>query len=182
MDNTSSDLNLQCMCTSLDREKLFGALKGESGADLLTKYFSETHAATISDVPMFVDRRHMEKMKDITAAVEAVAKSDLFYEAVMASTPAIANYRPGALGVLMGYDFHLSPDGPKLIEINTNAGGALINAYLLQAQRLCCATVQDEEEIASQVENPAAAIMNSFLQDWRRQRGKRSTGNNRHCR
>ncbi len=170
MDSTPNDLNLQCLCASLDREKLFGALKAETGADLLTKYFSGTHAATISDVPMFVDHRHMEKMQDIIAAVEAVAKTDQFYEAVMAGAPAIAKHRPGAVGVLMGYDFHLSPDGPKLIEINTNAGGALINAYLSQAQALCCTTVRDEEEDERRTANPAAAIMQSFLQDWRRQR------------
>ena len=27
-------------------------------------------------------------------------------------------------GFFMGYDFHLGPDGPRLIETNTNAGGA----------------------------------------------------------
>ncbi len=67
----------------------------------------------------------------------------------------------------MGYDFHLSPDGPKLIEINTNAGGVLINAYLSQAQRLCCTTVEQAEVHSG---DPAAAIMESYLQDWRRQR------------
>jgi len=36
-----------------------------------------------------------------------------------------------ARGVFMGYDFHLTASGPKLIEINTNAGGGLLNAYLL---------------------------------------------------
>jgi D-alanine-D-alanine ligase-like ATP-grasp enzyme len=35
--------------------------------------------------------------------------------------------------VFFGYDFHLTDDGPKLIEINTNAGGGLLNAYLLAA-------------------------------------------------
>ncbi len=29
----------------------------------------------------------------------------------------------------MGYDFHLTPTGPKLIEINTNAGGAFLNSH-----------------------------------------------------
>jgi hypothetical protein len=40
--------------------------------------------------------------------------------------------RPPA-GVFLGYDFHLGPDGPQLIEINSNAGGALLNACA------CCA-------------------------------------------
>ncbi len=167
MESASNDLNIQCLCTSLDRKKLFSALEAETGADLFTKYFSKSHAATISDVPVFIERRQMKKMQDIIAAVEAVAMTHPYQQAVLAGAPAIAKYRPGALGVLMGYDFHLSPDGPKLIEVNTNAGGALINAYLSQAQRLCCATGQEAEP---QSGDPAAAIMKSFLQDWRRQR------------
>ena len=42
----------------------------------------------------------------------------------------------------MGYDFHLTPAGPRLIEINTNAGGALVNglhtAALCDPERLAC--------------------------------------------
>ena len=35
----------------------------------------------------------------------------------------------------MGYDFHLTPAGPVLIEVNTNAGGALLNG--LHTASLC---------------------------------------------
>lgn len=42
----------------------------------------------------------------------------------------------------MGYDFHLTPAGPRLIEINTNAGGALLNglhtASLCDPEKLAC--------------------------------------------
>lgn len=171
MDATSSnDLNIQCLCTSLDRERLLAALEAETGADLFAKHFSESHSATISNVPVFIDRRHMQMMQDIIAAIEAVAVTKQYQQAVLAGSPAIAKYRPGALGVLMGYDFHLSPDGPKLIEINTNAGGALINAFLSQAQRLCCTALQNEQDSARRTADPTAEIMQSFLQDWRRQR------------
>jgi len=37
----------------------------------------------------------------------------------------------GTHGVLMGYDFHLTTDGPRLIEVNTNAGGAFIMQSML---------------------------------------------------
>jgi hypothetical protein len=37
--------------------------------------------------------------------------------------PASARFDPGHSAVMMGYDFHLSETGPKLIEVNTNAGG-----------------------------------------------------------
>jgi len=42
----------------------------------------------------------------------------------------------------MGYDFHVGPEGPRLIEINTNAGGALLNglhtASICNPERLAC--------------------------------------------
>ncbi len=40
--------------------------------------------------------------------------------------PAAAGIQPETPSVLMGYDFHLTPDGPRLIEINNNAGGLYI--------------------------------------------------------
>jgi hypothetical protein len=39
--------------------------------------------------------------------------------------PETARFNPGTASVLMGYDFHLTNDGPRLIEVNTNAGGGL---------------------------------------------------------
>lgn len=46
-----------------------------------------------------------------------------------------ARHDSGASGVFMGYDFHLTDAGPRLIEINTNAGGALLNG--LHTADLC---------------------------------------------
>lgn len=45
----------------------------------------------------------------------------LFFE-----LPPVARRDPGHESVMMGYDFHLTADGPRLIEVNTNAGGALL--------------------------------------------------------
>ena len=77
-------------------------------------------------------------MQQIILAIEAIARLPEYQSAALANAVEIARYRPGPIGVFMGYDFHLGADGPQLIEINTNAGGALINAYLLQAQMSCC--------------------------------------------
>ncbi len=53
-----------------------------------------------------------------------------------------ARFDAGNFGVFMGYDFHLTESGPRLIEINTNAGGALLNrlhtAELCEPARLAC--------------------------------------------
>jgi len=59
-------------------------------------------------------------MRQIIAAIETVLKK-------------VDGGGTGPSGVFMGYDFHLTPEGPRLIEINTNAGGGLLAA--LQAGR-----------------------------------------------
>ena len=68
----------------------------------------------------------------------------------------------------MGYDFHVTPEGPKLIEINTNAGGAFLNAALLNAQRACCKEVNDRFllPVGEGFETVIAAM---FRNEWRLQ-------------
>ena len=91
-----------------------------------------------------------------------------YQDAALARAPEIARFDPGLIGLFMGYDFHLAPTGPKLIEINTNAGGALINAYLLQAQKACCL------DMAAPVARFNITVlidrfMAAFQAEWRRQ-------------
>lgn len=45
--------------------------------------------------------------------------------------PAIARIDPGHAAAMMGYDFHIGDSGPRLIEVNNNAGGVFL---ALQAQ------------------------------------------------
>ncbi|WP_131111049.1 hypothetical protein [Sulfuricystis thermophila] len=63
------------------------------------------------------------RMREVILAVEEVVALKLGADGTA----------PSASGVFMGYDFHLTPEGPRLIEINTNAGGGLLAA--LQAER-----------------------------------------------
>ncbi len=46
-----------------------------------------------------------------------------YLQKVESILPEIAHLNPANASALMGYDFHLTPDGPKLIEINNNAAG-----------------------------------------------------------
>ncbi len=46
--------------------------------------------------------------------------------AVAPLLPASARFDPGHDSVMMGYDFHWGDEGAQLIEVNTNAGGALL--------------------------------------------------------
>lgn len=54
---------------------------------------------------------------------------------VYQSLPDVARFDPGHSAVMMCYDFHLVGDMPRLIEVNTNAGGSLL-AYLSHNQSL----------------------------------------------
>jgi hypothetical protein len=69
----------------------------------------------------------------------------------------------------MGYDFHLGADGPKLIEINTNAGGAFLNALSIRAQRACCREV-DAALAKPQAVDFDSAVVRMFQNEWASQR------------
>ena len=73
-------------------------------------------------------------MVRIVHAIEAATRLPAYREAVLSWGPESAQCDFGPLGVFMGYDFHLAADGPKLIEINTNAGGAFLNNVLVKAR------------------------------------------------
>src|SRR6185436_10075438 len=77
----------------------------------------------------------------------------------------------GPRGVFLGYDFHLGRSGPALIEINTNAGGALLNTVLAAAQQACCAEVEAVLGAAAAPGALADAFLAMFHAEWRRQRG-----------
>jgi hypothetical protein len=86
-----------------------------------------------------------EQFQAIRRTVEllfALAHTPAYQQLVDANADAFARFAPGNFGVFMGYDFHLGSEGPKLIEVNTNAGGALLNglhtAALCDPQRLAC--------------------------------------------
>ena len=59
-----------------------------------------------------------------------------YREKVLPQVPASGRFDPGHDAVMMGYDFHLTPDGPKLIEVNTNAGGLLLPWLPLSGKKI----------------------------------------------
>ncbi len=64
-----------------------------------------------------------------------IAHSEPYRALADAGVDPLRAHAPGNFGVMMGYDFHMAEDGPRLIEINTNAGGALLNG--LRNATLC---------------------------------------------
>jgi hypothetical protein len=85
---------------------------------------------------------HYEVLRRTVRAAFRLAHGAPWRARVDAEAPPHLCFEPGNHGVFMGYDFHLGPDGPRLIEINTNAGGALVNglhtAALCDPVKLAC--------------------------------------------
>jgi hypothetical protein len=135
-------LNRECFCIGADLDALHVWLQQDLAQRGFSRPVVETHPHLFSALPVFVSREHIASMRAVIAAVESVVALPAYQTAVLDRAPSIARLVPGARGVFFGYDFHLGGTGPQLIEINTNAGGALLNAELGRAQRACCEQVR----------------------------------------
>ena len=163
-------LNRTCYCLSLDEAALRRGLEEDLGARGLSRAMVETHPHLFASVPMFVSREHVEGMARVIGAVEAVVATPHFRDAALAWAPDIARFDPGSPGGLLGYDFHLAVTGPQLIEINTNPGGALLNAVLGRAHRSCCADAAGLALAPMEADAMEEALFEIFMTEWRLQR------------
>ena len=160
-------LNADCFCISLDAQALRQALEADPAAQGLSDLIGARCPHLFAAQPVFVSRQHVDAMAKLIRAVEEVVALRAYQDAVLAWAPGIARHEPGTAGVFMGYDFHLGAHGPRLIEINTNAGGAMLNAVLGRAQRACC------DDVASLESGPVPAaeleqhFIDMFRSEWR---------------
>jgi hypothetical protein len=164
-------LNTDCFCVTVDVEALRRELDGDAATRGLYDRLKQTHAYLFAHAPIFVSRANVATMERLVGAVDAVVALPGYRDAVLARAPEIARFDPGPLGALMGFDFHVTPLGPRLIEINTNPGGAFLNAALARAQQACCAPVLSLLGAPGDAGDLQEALFLTFLSEWRRQRG-----------
>lgn len=162
-------LNRTCFCIRLDRDALAEALNLAVGEDSFYQREIASRAHLFSNVPMFLPADDYTAMAKLVRAVETAAELPAYRDEALADAPPASRRTPATRGVLMGYDFHLGAGPPRLIEINTNAGGAFLNAYGARAQLACC------EQVARALRGPSAigfedAAMAMFQSEWRRAR------------
>lgn len=65
-------------------------------------------------------------MVRLMRALHRLHRQPNYHRLLETELPVVARFDPGHESVMMGYDFHITPQGPRLIEVNTNAGGALL--------------------------------------------------------
>lgn len=168
MADLSRRLNQGCFCITVDRVRLQDELVREMSDQQSVAELLAARPHLFSDTPVFMPANEMGQMLRIVRAIESVAALPAYQKAVLARAQGIATYNPGPLGVFMGYDFHLTDQGPRLIEINTNAGGAFLNALLIRAQSACCAEV-DTALHQSGEEAFGTSVVRMFENEWRMQ-------------
>jgi hypothetical protein len=132
---------------------------------------SEARPHLFSESVVFVAESHLRRMAEAIAAIERVVSLPAYVERVLPQAPALARRAVRAHGVFLGYDFHVGAEGPRLIEVNTNAGGGLLNAALLRAQRACCAQVAEALPWA-RGEEAEAVFFEMFVAEWRAERSE----------
>ncbi|MEQ7154217.1 hypothetical protein [Brevundimonas aurifodinae] len=171
----AEQLNGGCFCIGVDQTALAVALDRETGISGFAADLAQTHPWLFARSPVFLPTETLDRMMAVVAAAETAVMLPAYRDAAAAWTPPFARRDAGPRGVFMGYDFHVTPSGPKLIEINTNAGGAFLNAVLARSQQTCCAGV------VPGVEPPGPAAFQQhvgemFRDEWRLQNGEGTPG------
>lgn len=158
-------LNQSCFCMMLNRAQLDAAIVASVGLDGLENLLSD-RPNIFAATGVFVSPADIENMRAQVAAIEAAAALDLFQAAVQGRTEdAVTLAQPKTRGLFMGYDFHISEQGPQLIEVNTNAGGGFLVAALQDAAGRaafkCGEAELQNEGVAAQ------KMVGTFLSEWR---------------
>jgi hypothetical protein len=160
-------LNSECFCISLKDDAIRQALSADLNASDIFKLIEERCPYLFSARPVFVSKNQSERMEQVICAIESVVALPAYRQEIFAKAPEIVRHDPrGAKGVFFGYDFHVHEDAIGLIEINTNAGGAMLNAVLARAQHACCAVMDDiisSKDTAATLEKN---IIDMFLNEW----------------
>lgn len=169
--NLADALNLHCACETLQSEHLKAELETQPSLAGMSERLAQTHPHLFSATAVFLDAGLARQMNDAVLAIERVMQTPHWQEEVLSRAPSIARVDHGPSGVFAGYDFHVTADGLRLIEINTNAGGAFLNAALARAHRACCSDVPAVCDPPSGMDAVEAGFVQMFRQEWRAQRG-----------
>jgi hypothetical protein len=164
-------LNLGCMCRTLQTGRLQAQLETDSRLAGMAARLALSHPHLFSNSAVFMDPAIADMLARTVAAIERVIALPAYREHALAHAPAIARHSFGPAGVFMGYDFHIANDVPRLIEINTNAGGAFLNAPLSRAHTECCAPMHPLFAGADRHPPFEETFMAMFRTEWQAQRG-----------
>ena len=173
---TVEALNKWCFCRTLNADRLRENLESDPSLAGLAHSIAETRPHLFSSTVVFVSPAMAATISATVATIESIIALPQYQAATLSHAPAIAQHAFGPAGAFMGYDFHLGPQGPRLIEINTNAGGALLTAALARAQRSCCEAMHWAFTPNAELQTLEQTFFDTFVAEWQLQRGDAPMG------
>ena len=172
IDTTSAEaLNRDCFCRTLNSERLREQLERDPTLQGMMATLQDTRPNLFSSTVVFISLATHQQIVAAVNAIERVVALPSYQNQALARADGVAQRDHGPRGVCMGYDFHLSASGPQLIEINTNAGGLLLNVALASAQEACCDELQWVFPSGVRRETLRQTVVDMFRQEWQLQRG-----------
>jgi hypothetical protein len=163
-------LNDSCHCISLDEAALVrhfdAALLREGGLPRLL--VGREHL--FAPYPVFANQAQWDAMQAVIRAAHEVMALPAFRADALAGTEWPDQH---TLSAMMAFDFHPEAGGAKLIEINTNAGGAYLAALLAESQRNCCEFVDGVLASPFCGREAPQRWFADFLHEWALARGER---------
>ena len=164
----SERLNSKCFCITLNEDALQQGMTVALKSPAIAELVEERCSYLFSAHPVFISDDQTERIASVVRAVESVVALPAYRDRVLADAPAIARHDPGgAKGVFFGYDFHVRDNKIGLIEINTNAGGAMLNAVMAKAHRACCVDTVGAATAAISSQALEKDIVDMFFAEWR---------------
>lgn len=112
----------------------------------------------LSDIPVRLSKAELRSMLRLVRLTYALSRQEQYRQLVLPQLPEVARFDPRHASLMMGYDFHLTDAGPRLIEVNTNAGGGYL-AWLAQARL----TKQPPDPLPHRL---TRRLLHSFNQEW----------------
>jgi len=166
------NFNRECFCVSLDEQALARTMAADIGRPALFDLVRDRLPSMFSARPVVLPQAQVQRMARLISALESVVALPAYREEVLSHSDPIARHPTHAKSVFMGYDFHVhaghqDSGGFGLIEVNTNAGGALLNALLARAQRACCPEIEAMVPTGAQVDALEATFVSMFQNEWR---------------
>lgn len=154
-------------CTHLEPGAIAKCLDSALRGAGLEQSLTATHPHLFSAHTVFVTPADLAAMRAVIEAVEQVVAHPAYVADVLRHAHDDVRHDPGNPGAFLGFDFHLDPGGPKLIEINTNAGGMLLGVALLRAQISCCPPLRERLPGHGDPDRIEDDIVEMMQHEWR---------------
>jgi hypothetical protein len=158
LNSLVTGLNQSCLCIVL-RPGEIGASFADGAGIGLPSDLETTHPHLFAQTPVYITEADLDHMLAFAQTMERVAVLPNWVQPEEHEQKTMKVY-----GAFMGYDFHMTSDGPKLIEINTNAGGAFLNLFAAKQFRACCDMLDMSKFI--QPLDAEKNIVDMFLAEW----------------